>query len=199
MKAEVRSRDHRLTIIEKTHHSICISMSAIQTVTVKASVDTVWNLLANLPRWREWNPDIFRVQDVRHTRNNTFDNGTTCEFLLEDSVCCGDDEGTDGSCTALHVAFYNLVPQKRFAFSARGVAGLLQFEGSLQIKSITATQTRITYHLSMAGFMGPILSLCFGEKIRLSVDEGLERLAVLSEEAERGKKAIADLTFSAIS
>lgn len=172
-------------------------MSALQTVTVSASADTVWSLVTNLHRWREWNPDIHRVNNVLHENNGTFDNGTTCTFVSSDSIFCGADEGTDG--IALDGTIYNLVPRQRFAFGATGLAGLVQFEGSLQIKSITSSETRITYHLGITGFMGPILSMCFAENIRINVDEGLERLAVLAEEAERSNKAIDDLTFSVLS
>jgi hypothetical protein len=116
-------------------------------------------------------------------------------------MCASSDAENDSSLDgpALQGEIYNFVSRKHFAVAATGWGGLFRFEASVQVQSIGPRTTKVTYSLGAEGFMGPILSMCYAENIRLSVELGLEALSQLAQETELTHKALDDLTFGVFS
>jgi hypothetical protein len=177
-------------------------MASVETAIIKASFETVWNLLTNLYTWEQWNPDIYRVEDIDH-KGRSFGNGTSCTFYLEPSylmcACASSDNDSSMDGPMLRGKIYNFVSGKHFAVAATGLGRLFRFEASVQVQSLGARKTKVTYSLGAEGFMGPIVSMCYAENMRLSVELGLEILSQLAEETERTHEAMDDLTFGIFS
>lgn len=150
-------------------------MSTTRSVTVKAKVSTVWEMFEEM-KWEEWNPTIESIRDYE----GEFTNGATCTFLLA--------KGTGG--IQLEGTLYQIESQKKFSFEGKGMAGMMIFEGTMELEPSTEdpNHTKVTYTLGMEGFMGPVMNMCYKGNIIISCEETVEKLAEVAEIVQLRKK-----------
>jgi len=136
-------------------------------ITRHADVDAlpakVWSILADVPGWPRWDPDLATMEDV----SGGLVEGGTCVMVLQ--------SGLRGRTT-----FCGVAPERAVDWRLEGLRGLLRAEGRLRLEPLDDGRTRLSYDFRMHAPIGRVLMVVMRKAAVHGTEacvEGVRRLA----------------------
>lgn len=147
-----------------------------KTVEINAPADTVWEVLTDLPRYREWNPFVIE-----------------CESSLKPGEAINMKVKLGDKVQAANEVMLEFAPKRRFAYRMKPfpIGGLSSFR-SHELQALGANRSRYVSHFELKGWMMPLVRALMGKHLEAGFAGMTEGIKARAEElwAQRqGKRA----------